>query len=96
VPYPNLVPVMLDVDHDESFRACVAGVFFGAARMMQAVLPSLRERRSGAVVNVTSVAGHASFGGHGFYCATKFALAALSESLAIEMKPFDVKVVGES
>jgi len=66
--------------------------FFGAVRMMQAVLPSMRERRSGAIVNVTSVMGHATMGCHGFYAATKFALAAVSESLAIEISPFGVKV----
>lgn len=66
--------------------------FFGAVRMMQAVLPSMRNRRSGTVVNVTSVMGHVTLGCHGFYSATKFALAAVSESLAIEMKPFGVKV----
>jgi NAD(P)-dependent dehydrogenase (short-subunit alcohol dehydrogenase family) len=126
---PNIVPVKLDVDQDESVRACVAEVlkeagaidvlvnnagvglagavemvpldkvrqmfetnFFGAVRMMQAVLPSMRERRSGTVVNVTSVMGHVTLGCHGFYAATKFALAAVSESLAIEMKPLGVKV----
>jgi len=125
----NLVLVKLDVDQDESVRACVAEVltdggaidvlvnnagvglagavemvpldrvrgmfetnFYGAVRMMQAVLPSMRERRSGAVVNVTSVMGHVTLGCHGFYAATKFALAAVSETLAIEMKPFGVKV----
>lgn len=60
--------------------------------MMQAVLPSMRERRSGTVVNVTSVMGHLTLGCHAFYAASKFALAAVSESLAIEIKPFGVKV----
>lgn len=126
---PNIVPVRLDVDQDDSVRACVAEVlraagsidvlvnnagvalvgavelvplarvramfetnFYGAVRMMQAVLPSMRVRRSGTVVNVTSMLGHATLGCHGFYAATKFALAAVSESLAMEMKPFGVKV----
>jgi NAD(P)-dependent dehydrogenase (short-subunit alcohol dehydrogenase family) len=66
--------------------------FFGAVRMMQAVLPSMRERGSGTVVNVTSMMGHMTLGCHGFYSATKFALAAVSESLAIEMKPLGVRV----
>jgi len=127
--HPNIVPVKLDVDQDESVRNCVADVlkdagsldvlvnnagiavggavemvpldkaramfetnFFGAVRMMQAVLPSMRERRSGAVVNVTSLMGYVTLGCHGFYAATKFALTAVSESLAIEMKPFNVRV----
>jgi NAD(P)-dependent dehydrogenase (short-subunit alcohol dehydrogenase family) len=126
---PNIVPVKLDVNQDESVRGCVAEVleeagsidvlvnnagvglagavemvppervremfetnFYGAVRMMQAVLPSMRERRSGTVVNVTSMMGHVTLGRHGFYSATKFALAAVSESLAIEMKVFGVRV----
>src|SRR3974390_594856 len=60
--------------------------------MMQAVLPSMRERRSGTVVNVTSIMGHLTYGCHGFYAASKFALAAVSESLAIEAKPFGIRV----
>jgi NAD(P)-dependent dehydrogenase (short-subunit alcohol dehydrogenase family) len=127
--HPNLLPVKLDVDQDESVRGCVAEVlqkagaidvlvnnagvglagsvemvpltrvrrmfetnFYGAVRMMQAVLPSMRERRSGTVVNVTSMMGRVTLGCHGFYSATKFALAVVSESLAIEMKPFGVRV----
>jgi NAD(P)-dependent dehydrogenase (short-subunit alcohol dehydrogenase family) len=77
----------------EKTRAMFETNFFGAVRMMQAVLPSMRERRSGTVVNVTSVMGHVTLGCHGFYAATKFALAAVSESLAVEMRPFGVKVV---
>src|ERR1039458_1952129 len=128
-PHPNVLPVKLDVDHDESVRGCVAEVlreagtidvlvnnagvgiagavemvplergramfetnFFGAVRMMQAVLPSMRERRGGTVVNVTSMMGHVTLGCHGFYSATKFALAARSETLAIEAKPFGIRV----
>src|SRR5882672_255629 len=55
--------------------------FYGAVRMMQAALPSMRERRSGTIVNVTSIMGHLTLGCHAFYAATKFALAAVSESL---------------
>jgi len=73
-------------------RAMFETNFYGAVRMMQAVLPSMRERRSGTVVNVTSVMGHLTLGCHGFYAATKFALAAVSESLAIEAQPFGIRV----
>ncbi|HTR25190.1 MAG TPA: SDR family oxidoreductase [Terriglobales bacterium] len=66
--------------------------FFGAVRMMQAVLPSMRARRSGTIVNVTSILGHVTLACHGFYNATKFALAAMSETLAIEGKPLGIKV----
>ncbi len=60
--------------------------------MMQAILPSMRERRSGTIVNVTSLMGHITLGCHGFYAATKYALSAVSETLAIEAKPLGIKV----
>jgi NAD(P)-dependent dehydrogenase (short-subunit alcohol dehydrogenase family) len=76
----------------EKARAMFETNFFGAARMMQAVLPSMRARRSGTVVNVTSILGHMTMGCHGFYSASKFALAALSDALAMEARPFGIKV----
>jgi NAD(P)-dependent dehydrogenase (short-subunit alcohol dehydrogenase family) len=76
----------------ENVRRMFETNFFGAVRMMQAVLPGMRARRTGTVVNVTSILGHMTLGCHGFYAATKFALAAVSESLAMEIKPFGVKV----
>ena len=76
----------------DKVRACFETNVYGAVRMMQAVLPLMRERRSGTIVNVTSVMGHLTMGGHGFYAATKFALAAVSETLAIEARPFGVRV----
>jgi len=66
--------------------------FFGPARMIKAFLPGMRERGSGAVVNVTSTAGIASSPLGGYYSASKFALEALSESLNIEAGHFGVKV----
>jgi NAD(P)-dependent dehydrogenase (short-subunit alcohol dehydrogenase family) len=76
----------------EKVRAVFETNFYGAVRMMKAVLPSMRERCSGTIINVTSVMGHLTLGCHAFYAATKFALAAVSESLAIEVKPFNVRV----
>lgn len=73
-------------------RAMFETNFWGAVRMMQALLPSMRARRSGTVVNVTSLMGHITLGCHGFYAATKYALAAVSETLAIEAKPLGIKV----
>lgn len=67
--------------------------FFGAARMIQAFLPAMRERGSGTVVNVTSVAGIVGSPLAGFYSATKFALEALSESLHIEVGHYGVRVL---
>ncbi len=73
-------------------RAMFETNFFGAVRMMQAVLPGMRERRSGTVVNVTSMLGHMTLGCHAYYTATKFALGAVSEALAMEVREFGIGV----
>ncbi len=67
--------------------------FLGAARMIQAFVPGMRERGAGAVVNVTSTAGIAAPPLGGYYAASKFALEALSESLHLEVGHFGVRVL---
>ncbi len=73
-------------------RAVMETNYFGAIRCAKAVIPHMRERRSGCIVNVTSVAGRVSTSPLGPYAASKFALEALSEALAQEMKSFNVRV----
>lgn len=66
---------------------------FGLGRMTQAVLPGMRQRRSGSIVNIASLAGISPFPGLSYYCATKFAVEGLSGSLALEVEPLGIKVI---
>jgi NAD(P)-dependent dehydrogenase (short-subunit alcohol dehydrogenase family) len=74
------------------FKAVMETNYFGPVRTIQAWLPHMRERRSGCIVNVSSVAGRIACSPLAPYCASKFALEALSEALAQEVRPFNVRV----
>ena len=73
-------------------KAVMETNYFGAVRCMKAVASSMRERRGGCVINVTSIAGQVSTSPLGVYAASKFALEAVSEAFAQEMKMFGVRV----
>jgi len=66
---------------------------FGPWKVIKASLPHLRAQRSGHIVNVSSIAGIKGSGGMGLYCASKFALEGLTESLGAELAPFGIKVI---
>ena len=74
------------------FRAVMETNYFGAIRCMQAVLPGMRARGSGCIVNVTSVAGRIASSPLGPYCASKFALEAITEALGQEVKSLGIRV----
>jgi NAD(P)-dependent dehydrogenase (short-subunit alcohol dehydrogenase family) len=74
------------------FRTCMETNYFGVLRCVQAVVPHMRTRRSGCIINVSSVAGRISSPPLTAYMASKWALEALSEGLAGEMKTFGVRV----
>jgi len=65
---------------------------FGAVAMIKAVLPFMRERRAGHIINVTSMGGYITMPGIGYYCGSKFALEAISETLSKEVKEFGIRV----
>ncbi|WP_243725800.1 oxidoreductase [Actinomadura rubrisoli] len=74
-------------------RALMDVMFFGAVAVTKAVLPHLRARREGAIVQMSSMGGQLSMPGFGAYCAAKFALEGLSEALAAEVAPFGIRVL---
>ena len=74
------------------FRAVMETNYFGPLRCIKAIVAGMRERRAGTIINVSSVAGTFSHPPGTPYCASKWALEALSEGLAGEMKSFGVRV----
>ena len=77
---------------DAEARAVMETNFFGALALTRALLPHLRERGSGHIFNVSSVAGVIGFPGGGLYSASKFALEGLTEALAAELAAFGIRV----
>lgn len=67
--------------------------FFSPASLIRAVLPHFRERRTGAIVMLSSMGGQLSFAGFSAYSATKFAVEGFAEALADEISPYGVKVM---
>lgn len=65
---------------------------FGAVAMIKAVLPAMRERRSGHIVNITSMGGFITMPGIAYYCGSKFALEGITDTLAKEVAGFGIKV----
>lgn len=65
---------------------------FGLAKMTQEVLPHMRNRKSGHILNISSIGGLRSFPGVGFYNATKYAVDGFSEALSKEVAPLGIKV----
>jgi NAD(P)-dependent dehydrogenase (short-subunit alcohol dehydrogenase family) len=74
------------------FRSVMETNYFGALRCTQAVLPHMRQRGSGCIVQISSVAGRLTQPPMAAYCASKWALEAMTEALAGEMKTFGVRV----
>ncbi|KVG57916.1 oxidoreductase [Burkholderia territorii] len=65
---------------------------FGAVAMMKAVVPFMRKRRRGRILNITSMGGHITMPGIAYYCGSKFALEGISETLGKELAPFGIAV----
>jgi NAD(P)-dependent dehydrogenase (short-subunit alcohol dehydrogenase family) len=74
------------------FRQVMETNFFGALRCIKSLIPGMRQRRDGCIINVTSIAGRMAMAPQAPYAASKWAFEALSECLAQEMKAFNVRV----
>jgi NAD(P)-dependent dehydrogenase (short-subunit alcohol dehydrogenase family) len=74
-------------------HALFATNFFGPVALIKAVLPGMRSRRKGTIVNVSSIGGRRSAPGSGYYSATKFALEGMSDALHKEVGPLGIKVI---
>jgi NAD(P)-dependent dehydrogenase (short-subunit alcohol dehydrogenase family) len=77
---------------DSEVRAMFETNFFGIAALLRLVLPRMRERGSGHVINISSIGGLLGNPGVGYYNATKFALEGLTEALALEVGPHGIRV----
>ena len=78
---------------DAELRQLMELHFFGPAALTRLVLPQMRDRGSGAIVQMSSMGGRVTFAGVGGYSASKYALEGWSEALAAELAPFGVSVV---
>ena len=76
----------------EDVRALYETNIFGTLAVVQAALPLLREQGSGHIIGVSSTLGHVTMPLIGYYCSSKWAFEAIHESLALEVKPFGIKV----
>lgn len=83
---------LLDVSLDQARKAFETNTF-SVLRVAQAVAPSMVERKQGLIVNIGSIAGNIPTPWNGLYCAAKAAVHAFSDTLAMECKPFGVKVM---
>jgi NADP-dependent 3-hydroxy acid dehydrogenase YdfG len=86
MPLAPLERLKID-EWDRMIDVNIKGVLYGIA----AALPHMKERKSGHIINVSSVYGHVVDPGATVYCATKFAVRALSEGLRREVKPYDIR-----
>src|SRR5262247_3196346 len=76
----------------EEVRSAIAVNVEGTLNVSRAALPSMRARRSGHILNLSSVGGFVSWPGWGIYCATKFMVEGFSEAMQAELKPLGIKL----
>jgi NAD(P)-dependent dehydrogenase (short-subunit alcohol dehydrogenase family) len=82
----------IEEGEDSEVRAMFETNYFGVVAMIKAVLPGMRHRRSGRIINISSMTGLVANPVAGYYASTKFALEALTEVLSKELQPFGIRV----
>ncbi len=83
----------LEETPDQEIRRVFETNYFGALEVIKAVLPTMRNQRSGMIINVTSIAGYMGLPYRGLYSATKGALELVTEAVSMEVKNFGINVV---
>lgn len=83
----------LEETDEAALRETMETMFFGAVRLTRAIVPAMRKRGSGTIVQITSMGGLTTAPGFGAYCAAKHGLEGISECLAKELAPFGVRVM---
>ncbi|PQE29597.1 short-chain dehydrogenase reductase SDR protein [Rutstroemia sp. NJR-2017a BBW] len=91
--YGTMPDVVVNCAGEQEARAQFETNFFGPLKICQRVIPAMRERRSGVIVNISSAAGVMSKPSRSMYGSSKFALAGLTETLYHELQPFSVRVL---
>jgi NAD(P)-dependent dehydrogenase (short-subunit alcohol dehydrogenase family) len=76
----------------DDFRRVVETNFFGVVNLTRAALPGMRQRRSGHIIQISSVGGRSALAGNAAYVAAKWAVSGFTETVALEVAPFGVKV----
>ena len=83
----------LEIYPEDEHRALFETNYWGPIRLTQAVLPAMRNQKYGAIVNISSILGKVAVVNQAAYCASKFAVEAFSESLALEVAPMGIQVI---
>jgi NAD(P)-dependent dehydrogenase (short-subunit alcohol dehydrogenase family) len=78
---------------DAEVQALFATNFFGPVALIRAALPGMRSRRSGTIINISSISARLAMPGSAFYAATKFALEGMSDALRRELEPLGIRVL---
>lgn len=84
---------LLDEQKPDEWKKMLDVNVMGVMNGIHAVLPGMKQRQSGTIINISSVAGRKTFPNHAAYCGTKFAVHAITENLREEVAPYNVRLI---